>query len=109
MKASIDAGRPVMVDEFPSLADSLGGGIGLYNTITFQMCRALLDEVVLVSESEIAAGIRHAYAQEREVVEGAAAVRISVRYPLSSKSACTSPVRLDSSTIMPLVLGRPSL
>lgn len=77
MKASIDAGRPVMVEEYPSLADSLGGGIGLDNRITFLMCRALLDDVVLVSEAEVAAGLRHAYAQEREVVEGAAAVGIA--------------------------------
>ncbi|TFV36620.1 hydroxyectoine utilization dehydratase EutB [Bradyrhizobium niftali] len=77
MKASLDAGRPVQVDEFPSLADSLGGGIGLHNKLTFAMCRALLDDVVLLSESEIAAGIRHAYEREREVVEGAGAVGIA--------------------------------
>ncbi|WP_164779059.1 hydroxyectoine utilization dehydratase EutB, partial [Mesorhizobium sp. M7A.F.Ca.CA.001.08.2.1] len=29
MKASLDAGRPVLVEELPTLADSLGGGIGL--------------------------------------------------------------------------------
>lgn len=77
MKASLDAGRPVQVEEFPSLADSLGGGIGLGNKLTFPMCQALLDDVVLLSESEIAAGIRHAYEQEREVVEGAGAVGIA--------------------------------
>jgi len=27
MKASLDAGRPVEVEELPTLADSLGGGI----------------------------------------------------------------------------------
>ena len=31
MKASLDAGRPVLVEELPTLADSLGGGIGLDN------------------------------------------------------------------------------
>lgn len=75
MKASLDAGRPVQVKEFPSLADSLGGGIGLHNKLRFSMCQALLDDVVLLSESE--AGIRHAYEQEREVVEGAGAVGIA--------------------------------
>ncbi|KQY13760.1 hydroxyectoine utilization dehydratase EutB [Rhizobium sp. Root482] len=74
MKASLDAGRPVQVEELPSLADSLGGGIGLDNRLTFAMCRDLLDEVVLLSEEEIAGGMRHAYAVEREIVEGAAAV-----------------------------------
>lgn len=77
MKASLDAGRPVQVEEYPSLADSLGGGIGLANRLTFPMCRLLLDEVILLSEDEIAAGIRHAYEEEREVVEGAAAVGIA--------------------------------
>lgn len=38
MKVSLDAGRPVQVEEYPSLADSLGGGIGLDNKLTFCMC-----------------------------------------------------------------------
>ena len=65
MKASLDAGRPVQVEELSSLADSLGGGIGLDNRVTFAMCRDLLDEVILLTEAEIAAGMRHAYACER--------------------------------------------
>ncbi|MBK5568009.1 hydroxyectoine utilization dehydratase EutB [Ensifer sp. SSB1] len=77
MKASLDSGRPMQVEEVASLADSLGGGIGLDNAVTFEMCRALLDDVVLLTEEEIAAGIRHAYAAEREVIEGAAAVGIA--------------------------------
>lgn len=77
MKASLDAGRPVQIGEFPSLADSLGGGIGPHNQFTFTMCQALLDDVVLLSEREIAAGIRHAYENEREIVEGAGAVGIA--------------------------------
>jgi threonine dehydratase len=76
MKASLDAGRPVQVEELPTLADSLGGGIGLDNRLTFAMCRELLDDVILLSEDEIATGIRHAYEQEREIVEGAGAVCI---------------------------------
>lgn len=77
MKASLDAGRPVLVRELPTLADSLGGGIGLANRFTFELCRDLLDEVVLLDEAEIAVGIRHAYTVEREVVEGAGAVGIA--------------------------------
>ncbi|MCP9232700.1 hydroxyectoine utilization dehydratase EutB [Mesorhizobium sp. LMG 17147] len=77
MKASLDAGHPVLVEELPTLADSLGGGIGLDNRLTFSMCRDLLDDVILLSEGEIATGIRHAYEQEREIVEGAGAVGIA--------------------------------
>ncbi len=77
MKASLDAGHPVKVDEVPSLADSLGGGIGLDNALTFSMCRDLLDDVLLLSEEEIAGGMRHAYGVEREILEGAGAVGIA--------------------------------
>ena len=41
------------------------------------MCRDLVDDVVLVGEGEIAAGIRHAYWRERQIVEGAGAVGIA--------------------------------
>jgi threonine dehydratase len=77
MKASLDAGRPMLVEELPTLADSLGGGVGLDNRLTFAMCRDLLDAVVLLTEAEIAAGIRHLYEQEREIVEGAGAVGVA--------------------------------
>ncbi|TPL96546.1 hydroxyectoine utilization dehydratase EutB [Mesorhizobium sp. B2-3-10] len=90
MKASLDAGRPVLVEELPTLADSLGGGIGLDNRLTFAMCRDLLDDVVLLSEDEIAAGIRHAYEQEREIVEGAGAVGIAAL--LAGKVKAEGPV-----------------
>lgn len=92
MKASLDAGRPVAVEELPTLADSLGGGIGLDNRHTFAMCRDLLDEVVLLSEDEIAAGIRHACEQEREIVEGAGAVGIAAL--LAGKVEAHGPVVL---------------
>ncbi|MHC3941816.1 hydroxyectoine utilization dehydratase EutB [Paenochrobactrum sp. BZR 201-1] len=77
MEASIRAGQPVEVTEEESLADSLGGGIGLTNQVTFPLCSALLDEIILLSEEEIAAGIRHAAQEEGETLEGAGAVGIA--------------------------------
>ncbi|MDX1195086.1 hydroxyectoine utilization dehydratase EutB [Sinorhizobium medicae] len=77
MKASLDAGQPVLVEEKPTLADALGGGIGLDNELTFTMCRDLLDDFVLLNEDEIAAGVRHAYLKEREIIEGSGAVGIA--------------------------------
>jgi threonine dehydratase len=76
MQLSLAAGRPVPVEELPTLADSLGGGIGLDNRHTYGLARDLLDEVVLLSEAEIAAAIDHAYAAEQEIVEGGGAVGI---------------------------------
>lgn len=90
MKASVDAGHPIFVEEVSTLADSLGGGIGLDNKLTFRMCRDLLDDIVLVSEQEIADGIRHAYEHEREIVEGAGAVGIAAM--LAGKVKSDGPV-----------------
>ena len=90
MAAALSAGRPVEVREERTLADSLGGGIGLENRVTFRMAAELIDDVVLLTEDEIAAGIRWAYAQEREVVEGGAAVGIAAL--LAGKVAVRGPV-----------------
>jgi threonine dehydratase len=77
MAASLAAGRPVEVREKRTLADSLGGGIGLDNRHTFAIVRERVDDVILLGEEEIAAGIRHAYEAEGEVIEGAAAVGLA--------------------------------
>jgi len=74
MVASLRAGKPVFVQELATLADSLGGGIGLENAHTFAMVRDLVDETVTLTEEEIAEGIRHAYWREVEIVEGSGAV-----------------------------------
>ena len=77
MYESLRAGHPVEVEETPSLADSLGGGIGLDNRYTFGLVRALVDERVLVTESEIARAMRHLYWNERVVAEGGGAVSVA--------------------------------
>lgn len=76
MYQSQQAGKPVEVEELPTLADSLGGGIGLDNRLTFAIVRDYVDDMVLLGEDEIAAGIRHAYFREQVVVEGGGAVGI---------------------------------
>ncbi|HET7409147.1 MAG TPA: hydroxyectoine utilization dehydratase EutB, partial [Paracoccaceae bacterium] len=77
MHASLTAGRPVEVEEVPSLADSLGGGIGLSNRLTFALCRDLLDDVVLVGEAEIYRALQALYYEDRIVCEGASAVGVA--------------------------------
>jgi threonine dehydratase len=77
MHASLAAGHPVEVEELPTLADSLGGGIGLDNRYTFNLARELCDYLHLLSEASIANAIRHAYREERLVLEGAAVVGIA--------------------------------
>ena len=89
MYLSLQAGKPIFVKEMPTLADSLGGGIGLDNRYTFPMIRDLVDDIVLLTEAEIAAGIRHAYWHEREVIEGSGSVGIGAI--LAGKVALTGP------------------
>lgn len=77
MYESCRAGQLVPVAEEASLADSLTGGIGADNQYTFPMARELVDDMILVTEDEIAAGMKHALREERMVVEGGGAVSIA--------------------------------
>lgn len=74
MHVSIDAGKPVEVPEFASLADSLGGGIGLQNRLSFPICRDLLDDIILVTEDEILRAMQVMFYEDRIVAEGASVV-----------------------------------
>jgi threonine dehydratase len=98
MEASIRVGRPVEVEEVPSLADSLGGGIGLQNRLSFALCRDLLDEVVLVTEYEIYHAMQVLYFEDRMVSEGAGVVGLAA--VLSGK------VSLPAGPVATVVTGR---
>lgn len=74
MVESLKAGKPIEVAEVASLADSLGGGIGLKNRYTFAICRDLVDQTILVSEVEIYRGMQILFREQRLVTEGGAAV-----------------------------------
>jgi threonine dehydratase len=74
MHESLKAGKPIEVTEVASLADSLGGGIGLQNQYSFPLCRDLVDQILLVSEAEIYRGMQFLFREQRLVTEGGAAV-----------------------------------
>ncbi len=98
MATSLRAGRPVEVTEHASLADSLGGGIGLANRLSFPLCRDLLDDVVLVTEDEIRLAMQVLYFEDRIVAEGGAVVGLAA--VLSGK------VRAQSGPMATIVTGR---
>lgn len=77
MYQSLDAGHPIAVPEVESLADSLQGGIGLDNDHSFEMVRDLVDDLILVTEEQIAVGMAEAVIEERMVLEGAGATPIA--------------------------------
>lgn len=76
MYHSLQAGRPVQLPEEETLADSLLGGIGLDNEYTFPLVQQFVDDVVLVSEEEIAKGMAFLLRDEHLVAEGAGAVGV---------------------------------
>lgn len=111
MQASLAAGHPVAVTEYPSLADSLGGGIGLKNRLTFTMCRDLLDEVVLVSEAAIRDAVQALFTYDRMVAEGGSVVGLAAvmtgAVRLSGPSATILTGRnTDMTTFADIVAGR---
>lgn len=77
MHESIKAGHPVEVDEVFSLADSLGGGIGIENKLSFPLCQKYLDDIVLVTEEEIRDAMQVLFFEDRIVAEGACVVGIA--------------------------------
>lgn len=77
MFESLKAGRIMEVIEEPTLADALVGGIGKNNAHTFAIIQQFVDETVLVSEGEIAAGMTFALERHQLVVEGGGAVGIA--------------------------------
>ncbi len=77
MYYSLKEGKPVILEEKNTLADSLLGGIGLDNKYTFQLVRRYVDKVILVNEEAIAAGMASLFKNERLAVEGAAATTIA--------------------------------
>lgn len=77
MATSLRRGHPVELDEQPTLADSLQGGIGTDNRCTFAITRALVDEVVLVTEQQIWDAMRRLFDHHRLVVEGGGAVGVA--------------------------------
>jgi threonine dehydratase len=74
---SLKVGHPIEMEEEESLADALTGGIGLQNRYTFDMVRAYVDEILLVSEEEIADAMAFALKKLHLVVEGAGAVTLA--------------------------------
>lgn len=77
MYESLKAGKPLVMEERHTLADSLLGGIGLNNQYTFQMVQAYMDDAVLIPEDRIAYSMAFMMDKHRMIMEGAAATGIA--------------------------------
>lgn len=70
--ASLAAGRLMTVDVKPSLADGLTGNLDP-DTMTLDIVRTLVDEIVVVEEDELREALAGVVTNEHLVIEGAAA------------------------------------
>ncbi len=111
MVESLAAGRLVEVEELPTLADSLSGGIA-GNRYTFRMCQEHVDESVLVTEQEIYRAMAALLINEGVVAEGGAAVGYAAL--LSGKFVTQGPTavvisgrNVDMGRLCDIVAGRP--
>lgn len=77
MKLSLEAGKIVdMCETLETLSDGSAGGIER-GTITYPICRSIIDECLLADEPDIASGISFALRNHKKVIEGSAAVTIA--------------------------------
>jgi threonine dehydratase len=67
--------KMVTMDTEPTLADTCAGGVDL-DSITLDLCRRHVDEILLLEEQEIEAAIRLLFEQHRLVAEGSGVLGI---------------------------------
>jgi threonine dehydratase len=75
MYESVKADKMISMDTEPTLADTCAGGVDL-DSITLELCRRHVDEILLLTEDEIAAAIRLLFYEHRLVAEGSGALGI---------------------------------
>jgi threonine dehydratase len=73
MYEAVKAGKLVDAPDLPSLADGLAGAIE-DGSITFPLTQKYVDEILLVSETDIANAIRYHFTEQHLIVEGSGAV-----------------------------------
>jgi threonine dehydratase len=73
--AALEAGRPVTLEPASSLADGIA--VKRAGELTLAHAQAWVDDVVTVSEEEIASAILYLLEREKTVVEGAGAVAVA--------------------------------
>jgi threonine dehydratase len=77
MYLSVEKDEVVMLDEYiDTLSDGSAGGLE-EDSITFDICKKVIDQYELVSEEDIAAKIKYMVDKHHKIIEGAAAVALA--------------------------------
>jgi threonine dehydratase len=84
MYESIQVGHQVDIPSDPTLSDGTAGGIES-DSLTFPLCRALVDEWALVSEADIAEGVRLSLDEAHQLVEGAGGMTLAAARQVAGK------------------------
>ena len=75
MYESVRSNKMITMDTETTLADTCAGGVDL-DSITLDLCRRYVDEILLLTEDGIAASIRLLFEQHRLISEGSGALGI---------------------------------
>jgi threonine dehydratase len=84
MERSVAAGHIVEWPSEPTLSDGTAGGMEP-GSITFDLCRELVDEYMLINEAEIAAALNAFVDGHHMLIEGAAAVALAAAQKLAGQ------------------------
>ena len=76
MVESVRAGRILEMESLPTLSDGTAGGVEP-GAITFDLCRELVDDYVIVSEDAIAENLRAFMQAHHMMIEGSAAAALA--------------------------------
>ncbi len=108
LAASIEAGRIVEVEHQPTLADGVAGGVD-EGSLTLPIASRVVDEIVRCDEDQIVEALRAFALEERQLVEGAAALALAgflkVADTLTGKRVVvlTCGANFDDTRILPLI------
>ncbi len=76
MTKSIEAGEILELESRPTLSDGTAGGVEP-DAITFELCRSVVDDYLLVEEDAIAAAMIEFIDKQHQLAEGAAGVALA--------------------------------
>jgi len=96
MYESVQAGEVLDLESQPTLSDGTAGGIDA-DTITFEVCRTLIDDWMLLAEEEIAQAILFAAERQHLLIEGSGALSIA--------ALLRDPQRFAGQTVVLIVSG----
>ena len=75
MKASLEAGAPVILDHVGIFAD--GVAVRRVGDVTFRLCQKYVDEIITVDTDQICAAVQDIYEDIRTIVEPAGALAVA--------------------------------